>query len=98
MFHRLAEILMLNASTALEARRRMKFILFVLGIFAATTVLITPSNAQNYGARITVVEGPAAVQIAASQHLNNAWKPRAGSAACANRTRNISLRPDRIHR
>jgi hypothetical protein len=26
----------------------MKFILFVLGIVAATTVLITPSNAQNY--------------------------------------------------
>jgi hypothetical protein len=37
-----------------------------------------------------------AVQTAVSQHLNNAWKPRAGSVAFANRTGNTCLRPDHI--
>jgi hypothetical protein len=37
-------------------------------------------------------------RIAASQHINNAWTPRGEWAACANRTHNISLRPDRIRR
>jgi hypothetical protein len=37
-----------------------------------------------------------AVQTAVSQHLNNAWKPRAGSVACANRIRNTFLHPDHV--
>jgi len=39
----------------------------------------------------------AAVQIVASQHFNSAWTPRAGSAACVNRTRNTSRHPDHTH-
>jgi len=39
----------------------------------------------------------AAAQIAASQHFNSAWRPRAGSAVSANRTRNTSHHPDLTH-
>jgi hypothetical protein len=38
----------------------------------------------------------AAVQIAASSHFNNAWTPRAGSAAFAIGIRNTCLHPDHI--
>jgi hypothetical protein len=40
----------------------------------------------------------AAAQIAALQHFNNAWTPRAGSAAFANPTHDISLLQDHTHR
>jgi len=43
------------------------------------------------------VEGLAAVQIAVSQHFNNAWTPRAGWAASANPTHSISLLRDHTH-
>jgi hypothetical protein len=46
------------------------------------------------GARFTVVEWAAAVQIAASQHFNSAWTRHAGSAASVNRTRNTTRHPD----
>jgi hypothetical protein len=49
------------------------------------------------GAPFTAVEGLAAVQTVVSQHFNNAWIPRAGWAASANRTHSISLRRDHIH-
>jgi hypothetical protein len=39
----------------------------------------------------------AAAQIAASQHFNSAWTPRAGSVASVSRTRNTSHHPDHIH-
>ena len=39
-----------------------------------------------------------AAQIVASQHFNNAWTPRAGLAATANRIRNMFPLPDRIRR
>ena len=42
-----------------------------------------------------MVVGWAALRTAASQHLNNVWKLRAGSAAYVNRIRNTNLRPDR---
>jgi hypothetical protein len=48
------------------------------------------------GVRFTAV-GRAA-QIAALQHFNNAWTPRAGSAAFASQIRNTSRHPGRIHR
>ena len=38
-----------------------------------------------------------AARIAASQHFNNAWTPRADLAATANRIRNMFLRLDRAH-
>jgi hypothetical protein len=50
------------------------------------------------GARFIAREQPAAVQIAASHHFNNAWTPLAGLAATANRIRNMCLLPDRIRR
>ena len=48
------------------------------------------------GARFTAVGGAAAVQTVASQHLNNAWQPRAGLVASANPIRNTCLHPDHI--
>jgi hypothetical protein len=44
------------------------------------------------------VGGAAAVQIVASLHFSSAWTRRAGSAAFANRTHNISLLQDHIRR
>jgi hypothetical protein len=49
------------------------------------------------GARFTAVGWAEAVQIAASQHFNSAWTPRAGSAASVNRIRNTSHHPDHTH-
>jgi hypothetical protein len=47
------------------------------------------------GVRFTA--GGRAVQIAALQHFNNAWTPRAASAAFASQIRNTSLHRGRIH-
>jgi hypothetical protein len=57
-----------------------------------------PKRKTIRGARFTTVGRSAAVQIAASQHFNNAWKPRVASAAIASQIRNTSRRPGRIHR
>src|SRR5271155_2026834 len=72
----------------------MRYLLFVLAIFIVTAGIVTPAEAQNYPwCAIYSGGGPAAVQIAALQHFNNAWTPRAGSAAFASQIRNTSLRP-----
>ena len=77
----------------------MRLLLLMLGISVCVVGIGTRAEAKIIrGARFIAEERPVAVKIAASQHLNNAWKPRAGSAICANRTHNISLRQDRIHR
>ena len=74
----------------------MRLVLFTFSIIVATTVLNTPTKAQNYPWCAIIATDLAVPQIAASQHLNNAWKPRAGSVACANRIRNTYLHPDHI--
>jgi len=50
------------------------------------------------GAHTTVWATTAAARIAASQHLSNAWKPRADLAVTANGIRNTCLHPGRIPR
>jgi hypothetical protein len=50
------------------------------------------------GARFTAAAWAAAAQTVASQHFNNAWRPRAASAAIASQIRNTSRHPGRIHR
>jgi hypothetical protein len=71
----------------------------MLGIGVGILCIEKPAEAQNYPWCAIYSEGAAGgAQIAASQHLNNAWIPRAGLAAFAIGTRNTCLHPDRIHR
>ena len=75
----------------------MRLLLLMLGISVSSSALeIAPRPKIIRGARFTAAGWVVAVQTAASQHLNNAWKPRAGSAVCANRIRNTSLHLGRI--
>jgi hypothetical protein len=97
MSHRLAEVLISKPSTTSNVET-MKFILLLLSAIAITTVLNTSTQAQNYPwCALYSGGGLAAVQTAVSQHFNNAWRPRAGSAVFANRTHNISLLRDHTH-
>ena len=74
----------------------MRLVLFTFSIIVATTVLNTPTKAQNYpGARFTVGVA-AAVKIVASQHFNNARSRWVGGAAFASRIRNTCLHSDHI--
>ena len=50
----------------------MRLVLFTFSIIVATTVLNTPTKAQNYPCARLIATDLAVPQIAASQHLNNA--------------------------
>jgi hypothetical protein len=65
----------------------------MLGIGVSVLCIDKPAEAQIYP-WCAIYDG--GMGFAASQHLNDAWKPRADSAVCANRIRNTSLHLDRI--
>ena len=75
----------------------MRFVLFVLSVIAATTVLDTPTKAQNYPwcAIYSGGRGGGGTNCGFTT-LNNAWQPRAGLVASANPIRNTCLHPDHI--
>ena len=76
----------------------MRILFFVLAIFVVTAGIVTRTEAQNYPWCAIYSGGMgAAVQIADLQHFNNAWTPRAGSAAFANQIRNTTLHRGGIH-
>ena len=75
----------------------MRLLLLMLGISICVVGIGTRAEAQNYPWCAYYSE-PSGGTIAASQHFNNAWTPRAGLAATANLIRNMFPLPDRIGR
>jgi hypothetical protein len=62
----------------------VRILLLLLAVYVgAIAVGRVPKRKTIRGARFTAAGRAAVVQIAASQHLNNAWTPRAASAAIA---------------
>ena len=77
----------------------MRILPLLLAAYVAAVAVGTRAEAQSYPwCAITAAGRSAAAQIAALQHFNNAWTPRAASAAFASQIRNTSIHRGRIHR